>query len=215
MKYSAAVFDMDGTLLDTLQDLADALNYALVYNHFPERSLEEVRFFVGNGIRKLIERGVPAGTSVSDIDTVNKDFTSFYVVHCTDKTHPYDGVTGMLKTIRSTGCRTAVVSNKDDYAVKKLSALYFPGLFDAVVGTRPGVQKKPAPDTVFEVLRQLSCLPEQCVYIGDSDIDIGTARNAGMNCISVDWGFRGKQFLEEHSATCIVSNSEELLKELE
>ena len=211
MLYKLFVFDLDGTLLDTLEDLKDSLNYALEKSGYPTRSLEDVRRFVGNGIRKLMERGVPDGTENSAIDNVHKDFTKHYAVHCADKTKPYDGILELLHTLRAAGCKTAVVSNKADYAVQELCGQYFDGLFDFAIGERKDIQKKPAPDAVYEVLRQLNMEKSHSVYIGDSEVDIETARNAGMDSIIVDWGFRDREFLLEKGAEIIISKPEEIL----
>ena len=205
-----AIFDLDGTILNTLEDLADSLNAALKAYGFPERTLEEVRCFVGNGIRRLIERGVPAGTPEEEIVRVHERFTAHYKVHCADKTRPYPGINDLLKNLRQAGCRTAVVSNKADYAVQELCEQYFPGVFDAAVGERAGILKKPAPDSVNEVLRRLNVTKENAVYIGDSEVDIATARNAQMRSILVDWGFRDRSFLVEQGAETIVSSPEEI-----
>lgn len=210
MKYKLAVFDMDGTILNTLEDLADSLNAALEMSGYPQRTLEEVRCFVGNGIRKLIERGVPAGTPVEMIDKVNSDFTGHYKVHCADKTKPYDGIIPVIRRLLAAGVKTAVVSNKADYAVQELCVQYFDGLFDAAVGERAGIAKKPAPDSVNEVLRHLNVAREDAVYIGDSEVDIATARNAGMDSIIVDWGFREREFLVKMGAQRIISAPEEI-----
>lgn len=212
MRYKLAVFDLDGTILNTLDDLAVSLNYALKSSGFPERSIDEVRNFVGNGIRKLIERGVPPGTDVSAADRVHRDFTMHYKEHCADRTRPYDGITGLLGRLRMSGCLTAVVSNKADYGVRELCARYFPGMFDYAVGEREGIRKKPAPDSVNEVLKRLGISKEEAVYIGDSDVDIETAKNAGMDCIGVEWGFRGREFLEAHGAKVIVAKTEDIEK---
>ena len=212
MQYQLAVFDLDGTILDTLEDLYLSVDFALRQNRLPERSLEEVRQFVGNGIRKLIERAVPAGSSEELIARVHADFTAHYASHCADHTKEYNGITEMLQTIRNAGMQTAVVSNKADYGVQTLIADYFPGLFDYAVGEREGVRRKPAPDAVNAILEKLSVSRERAVYIGDSDVDIETAKNAGMDCISVDWGFRSTAFLIDHGARLIVSDPEELHK---
>ncbi|MCK9171258.1 MAG: HAD-IIIA family hydrolase [Treponema sp.] len=210
MKYSAAIFDMDGTILNTLDDLADAANYALSANGMPVRTTDEVRLFVGNGVRKLIERAVPSGTDVSGIAKVYADFSSYYAAHCADRTMPYEGMHELLAVIRSAGIKTAVVSNKDDYAVQTLARVYFPALFDAVAGVHEGIKRKPAPDTVFEVMKRLNVTKEQCIYIGDSEVDIETSQNAGIPCISVSWGFKGRDFLEEHGAHIIADTVPEL-----
>lgn len=210
MLYNLFIFDLDGTLLDTLEDLKDSLNYALEQSGCPGRSLAEVRRFVGNGIRNLIERGVPEGTKKSVIDTVHKDFTEHYAIHCADKTRPYDGILELLRSLRASGCKTAVVSNKADYAVQELCRQYFDGLFDFAVGERRDIQKKPAPDAVYEVLKQLNIEKSHAVYIGDSEVDIETARNAGLGSIIVDWGFRDREFLMERGAEVIISGPEEI-----
>ena len=205
MRYELVIFDLDGTILDTLEDLYLSVNHALRENAYPERTLDEVRRFVGNGIRKLIERAVPDGCEPEQIDAVHASFTAYYTEHCADHTAPYKGIEELLKDLRSAGMRTAVVSNKADYAVQSLCKEYFPGLFDAVAGEREGVRRKPAPDAVEAVLETLGIAREQAIYIGDSDVDIATAENAGIPCISVDWGFRDTAFLIDHGAKLILS----------
>ena len=153
--YQLAIFDLDGTLLDTLADLRQGLNYALSTQGFAPRTLPEVRAFVGNGIRKLIERAVPAGTDEAQIEAVFEAFNPYYAVHCADFTTPYPGISELLRQLQADGVVSAVVSNKPDYAVKTLSAQYFPGLLAASAGAKDGVRKKPCPDAVFEVVRQL------------------------------------------------------------
>ncbi len=212
MHYQLAIFDLDGTILNTLEDLWLSVNHALQKNEMPERTIEEVRQFVGNGIRKLMERAVPSGTESAAIDCVHAAFTAYYKVHCVDHTAPYAGITDVLKAIRKTGMQTAVVSNKADYAVQTLCEQYFPSLFDAVAGEKEGICRKPAPDAVYAVLKTLAVPKEKTVYIGDSDVDIQTAQNAGIPCISVDWGFRSKAFLTEHGAVRIVETPAELKK---
>lgn len=157
MRYSVILFDLDGTILNTLDDLAASTNRALAKNGLPTRSTEEVRRFAGNGIRLLIERAVPSSTPLTLTDRVFDDFRTDYAEHCADRTLPYDGIPELLRALRASGARTAVISNKADSAVQELIAHYFPGLFDAVVGERPGVRRKPAPDAVLEVLRAFRC----------------------------------------------------------
>jgi phosphoglycolate phosphatase len=210
MKYKLVIFDLDGTVLNTLDDLADSLNHSLKLFGYSERTIDEVRNFVGNGIRKLIERGVPEGTSESDIEKVHAEFTAYYKQHCSDKTRAYDGIGKVIENLRNAGCYTAVVSNKADYAVQELCSHYFSGLFDYAVGERDGIARKPAPDSVNEVLKKSGVSRENAVYIGDSDVDIMTAKNAGMDCIGVEWGFRGRKFLMEHGAEVIVSQPDEI-----
>ena len=210
MKYEAIIFDLDGTLLDTLEDLADSVNYVLQNNGYPARTLEEVRCFVGNGIRKLIERSVPNTISVPDIDKVHQEFISYYRDHCMIKTKPYDGVLSLLEKLQKAGCKTAVVSNKADYAVQILCETYFSDLLNLSLGERSGIPKKPAPDSVLYVLEQLNVKSEQAVYIGDSDVDILTARNSNMDEIIVSWGFRDYEFLKQQGAKVLVSSLNEL-----
>ena len=210
MKYKYVLFDLDGTILDTLDDLADATNAALRECGYPERTKEEVRMFVGNGIRKLIERAVPTGTSEEDIVRTHEAFTAYYSVHCKDKTKPYDGILELVRTLKQNGIASAVISNKADYAVKALCEEYFEGLFELSVGEREGIRKKPAPDSVFEAMRVMGAKKDETVYIGDSDVDVMTAENAGIDCIGVSYGFRGREFLQQHGAKVIADTVEEL-----
>lgn len=204
------VFDMDGTILDTLEDLKNSLNFALTANGLPERTLEEVRRFVGNGIGKLIERGVPDDATPEQIAGVKAAFYPHYTLHCNDHTRPYDGIPQTITALRRAGYMTAVVSNKADFAVQDLCRIWFDGLFDAAVGEKEGLRRKPAPDSVFEVCRQLKVSVSEAIYIGDSEVDLQTARNADMAVISVSWGFRDEGFLQECGADRIVSTTEEL-----
>lgn len=212
MKYEAVIFDLDGTLLNTLEDLSDSVNHVLADNGYPARTIEEVRCFVGNGIRKLIERSVPAETSIDNIDKVHQEFLAYYKEHCMEKTRPYDGVSDLLKTLQEAGCKTAVVSNKADYAVQILCDKYFNGLLNISLGEQTGTPKKPAPDSVYKVLKGLKVKNTNAVYIGDSDVDITTARNSGMDEIIVTWGFRDADFLKEQGAKVLVSAPEEIEK---
>ena len=200
MKYSLAVFDMDGTILDTLDDLTNTLNLSLEEAGLPLRTKEEVRSFVGNGVGKLIERALP------------EVFARNYKLHCADLTRPYDGVPELIAALRARGVKTAVVSNKVDFAVRQLAEDYFPGLFDIAVGEREGVKRKPAPDSVFAVMDALGVRREETVYIGDSDVDVETAKNAGVDLIGVEWGFRPREVLLEHGAKVTVKRTDELLR---
>ena len=215
MKYMIAIFDLDGTILNTLEDLADSTNYALKTCGYPERTMDEVRQFVGNGIRKLMERAVPEGTPVEEIDRVHETFTAHYKVHCADKTRPYDGIMELLQNLKKDGCKLAVVSNKADYGVQELCKQYFDGVFDFAVGEREGIRKNPAPDSVNEVLKTLGCSRDRAVYIGDSDVDIQTAANAQMDHIIVEWGFRDIPFLISKGAKVLVEKPEEILEIVE
>lgn len=211
MSYQTAVFDLDGTLLDTLEDLYLATNAALERHSLPRRSRDEVRLFVGNGVEMLIRRAVPAGTDEETILAVLADFKTTYAAICEDHTRPYDGILDMLAALRERRIRVAVVSNKFDAATKKLCAKYFGDLVEVAIGERAGVRKKPAPDTVYEALKELGVTAEGAVYIGDSDVDIQTARNCGMPCISVTWGLRDEEFLMGNGAKALVDTPEKLL----
>lgn len=210
MKYKLAIFDLDGTILDTLEDLTDAVNYALGKCDYPLRTIEEVRRFVGNGIRKLIERAVPAGLTEQEIDGVHQTFSDYYQQHCADKTRPYEGILPLLERLRAAGCLTAVVSNKADVAVQPLCRQYYEGLFDYAVGEREGIRRKPAPDAVLEVLRRLEVDAADAIYIGDSEVDIQTAANAGLSSIIVTWGFRDRAYLESRGGRRFVDSPEEI-----
>lgn len=210
MKYKLAIFDLDGTILDTLEDLADSVNYALGECGYPLRTIEEVRHFVGNGIRKLIERAVPDGLTEEEINRVHQVFSSYYQVHCADKTRPYEGILPLLERLRAAGCLTAVVSNKADVAVQPLCRRYYKGLFDYAVGEREGIRRKPAPDAVQEVLRRLEIEDREAIYIGDSEVDIRTAENAGLDSIIVTWGFRERAYLESQGGRQFVDRPEEI-----
>lgn len=210
MRYRLAVFDMDGTILDTLDDLTDTLNMSLAEVGMPVRTKDEVRSFVGNGVGKLLERAVPQGTTEEEMAALAGAFRKNYAVHCADKTKPYDGVPELIAALRAAGLKTAVVSNKVDFAVQTLAEGYFKGLFDMAVGEREGVRRKPAPDSVNEVMRTLGIPQEKTVYIGDSDVDADTARNAGVDFVGVEWGFRPREVLLEHGATVTVKTAHEL-----
>jgi len=211
----ALIFDMDGTILNTLEDLADTTNYALQMHGMPTHSMDEIRMYVGNGIGKLIERAVPAGTDQDTTKKVLDTFKEYYKDHCAIKTRPYDGILELLETLRSMGYLTAVVSNKADFAVQSLCKDYFDGLFDASVGEKEGIRRKPAPDSVFDVLQQLSIQPKEAIYIGDSDVDMETAANAQMEAIAVLWGFRDKEFLLAHGATRFAKIPKDILTYLD
>ena len=215
MKKTTVIFDLDGTLLDTLKDLADAVNYALRKEGMPERTIDEVRRFVGNGVRLLMIRAVPGGESNPLFEETFAQFKEYYGEHCNDNTKPYDGMIELLETLKSKGYSVAIVSNKIDFAVKELSALYFKGIVPVAIGEKEGVRRKPAPDTVREALKELGRTAEESVYVGDSDVDIETAKNADMPCISVLWGFRDREFLEEHGAKRYARTAEDVLKLVE
>ena len=215
-RYKAIIFDLDGTLLDTLTDLAEGTNYALRVNGFPERTIDEIRRFVGNGARKLIERAVPDGQIEAALEKVRQDFDIYYKVHCKDHTGPYPGIMEMLQELVQQGYSLGVVSNKPDFAVQELIPEYFPGIFASVSGERQGVAKKPAPDLIWEAMKNLQADSSNAVYVGDSEVDLQTAANAGLPCITVLWGFREKDFLAEQGATVFANTPQDifdLLKE--
>ncbi len=195
--YKAIIFDLDGTLLDTLDDLANSTNHALHEMGYPTRTREEIRAFVGNGVAKLIERAVPIGTSVEKTAETLAIFKAHYAAHCEDKTAPYEGICELLDILLINGKTLAVVSNKLDSAVSVLCKRYFGDRMTVTVGDRDGIRKKPFPDSVEEVLRVLGIEKEDAVYIGDSDVDIETAKNAGMDGVSVTWGFRNADLLKK------------------
>ncbi len=213
-RYKAIIFDLDGTLLDTLTDLAEGTNYALRVNGFPERTLDEIRRFVGNGARKLIERAVPDGQIEAALEQVRQDFNIYYKVHCKDHTAPYSGIMEMLQELVQQGYALGVVSNKPDFAVQELIPEYFPRIFASVSGERQGVAKKPAPDLILEAMKNLQADSSNAVYVGDSEVDMEAAANAGIPCISVAWGFKGRRFLEEQHAEMIIGKPSEIQKYL-
>ena len=210
MKYKSYIFDLDGTLLDTLRDLAGSCNYALRSCGMPERTIDEVRRFVGNGVKKLMERAIPGGLDNPQFDDCYQTFRQHYMVHNLDTTNPYPGIPEMLQRLSDNGARLAVVSNKFYAATQELVRHFFGDVVEVAIGERENIRKKPAPDTVVEALRQLRMPRETAVYIGDSDVDIATARNVGIPCISVLWGFRDREFLLEHGATTLVDAPREI-----
>lgn len=231
MEYRVAVFDMDGTILDTLGDLNRSLNYALeAAGHrgdFPE---EATKAFFGSGIRVAItralalEQGFPAedldvigtpeepelGISEEEVERIRVIYAPHYQAHCNDTTGPYPGVPELLRRLRAQGVKTAVVSNKPDPAVQKLAEETFPGGFDFSLGETAELRRKPAPDMVLRCLEEFGAQPEEAVYIGDSEVDLQTAKNTGLPCIAVDWGFRSREYLEKQGAEKIVSSCEEI-----
>lgn len=209
-KYKTYIFDLDGTLLSTLADLAASTNYALRTHHMPERSIDEVRRFVGNGVKKLMERAIPDGLNNPLFEETFATFRQHYMQHNLDTTQPYPGIMQLLGQLKAEGKNIAVVSNKFYAATRELCRHFFGDLVPVAIGEREDIRKKPAPDTVIEALRELGVDKEGAVYIGDSDVDIMTAKNSGMPCVSVLWGFRDKEFLLEHGATTLISQPEDM-----
>ena len=213
MKYNTYIFDLVGTLLNTLTDLAASCNYALRKHGMPEHSIDDVRRFVGNGVRLLMERAVPGGADNPDFEAAFASFREHYMLHSLDTTRPYDGITEVLEELKRRGCRLAVVSNKMMAATVELCRHFFPELIEVAIGENEaeGIRKKPAPDTVFAALRRLGVESAGAVYVGDSDVDVQTAANAGLPCISVLWGFRDRDFLIQNGAKTFISAPSELL----
>ena len=210
--YKTYIFDLDGTLLNTLGDLAASTNYALRQYGMPEHTIDDVRRFVGNGVGKLIERAIPEGLANPQYEDVLATFRKHYMLHSLDTTAPYPGIESLLYSLRSHGCNVAVVSNKFYNATVELCRHFFADTVEVAIGERENIRRKPAPDTVFEAMRQLGVSGEDTVYVGDSDVDVATARNSGIPCISVLWGFRDRDFLIEHGATTFVNTPEDILK---
>ena len=217
MQKKIFIFDMDGTLLNTLEDLMISTNYALSKFGYKSHSIDEIRQFVGNGVAKLIERAIPNGLNNENYEECLKIFKEHYAKNMYNHTAVYDGILEMLKALKEKGIKTAVVSNKFDLAVKDLSNKYFGNLIDIAIGEneQAGIKKKPAPDTVFEVLNLMGLTSKEAIYIGDSDVDIMTAKNSNMPCISVTWGFRDRKFLIDNDAKILVDTPKEILKYLE
>ena len=211
--YTTYIFDLDGTLLDTLDDLAASVNYALRTHGMPGHSTDDVRRFVGNGVRKLMERAVPDGADNPRFDVAFATFRQHYMAHSLDTTRPYKGVPETLAALKARGCRLAVVSNKMMAATQSLCSHFFPDTIEVAIGEHEaeGIRKKPAPDTVIAALDALGVGKERAVYVGDSDVDIQTARNSGLPCISVLWGFRDRDFLKQHGAESFISTPSELI----
>ncbi|WP_315332951.1 HAD family hydrolase [Prevotella nigrescens] len=210
-EFETYVFDLDGTLLETLKDLAASTNYALRTHNMPEHSIENVRMFVGNGVKKLMERAIPNGIENPQFEDVYATFRQHYLEHNLDTTKPYEGIPELLAELKARGKKLAIVSNKFYAATQELARHFFPDTIEVAIGERENIKKKPAPDTVIEALRQLGASRETAVYIGDSDVDIMTAKNCDMPCVSVLWGFRDKEFLMEHGATFFVEKPCQLL----
>lgn len=209
-KYKCVVFDLDGTLTNTLEDLKNSVNFALKKQGFPEKTLKEIRSYVGNGVRKLVERAVPVGVSTEITDKVFADFKAHYSVHCLDCTAPYDGVTEVLETLKEDGVKTAIVSNKSHPEVEEIAARFFGKLIDKAVGVSEKVNCKPAPDSVNLALSVLNARKEDCVLVGDSLVDMATAANSGLPFVAVTWGFADRDVLVANGATVLADNASEL-----
>ncbi|MDE5980674.1 MAG: HAD family hydrolase [Bacteroidaceae bacterium] len=210
--YKAAIFDLDGTLIDSLQDLWISVNHSLSQMGFPKRSLDEVRQFVGNGVGKLMQRAVPQGTDNALVEQCLQCFKQHYVKHCCENTAPYEGVVPMLRLLHQQGILTVILPNKLQSAGDELVDEHFKGIIDVVIGEREGIRRKPAPDMVDLAVQQLQLEKDDCLYIGDSDVDVQTAGNAGLDCVAVLWGFRSRDVLLQAGATRFVEHPAELLE---
>ena len=215
MKYKVAIFDMDGTILNTLGDLADTMNYCLTSYQMPERSIDEIRNFVGDGIHKLVERAVQEETEPAIVEKIYVSFLEYYKDHCAIKTKPYAGIKKVIEQLRDNGVKPVVVSNKADYAVKILCEKYFKGLFDYSMGDKAGQRRKPYPDGINAVMEYFGAEPKEVVYIGDSEVDYQTAHNAGVDVITVGWGFRDEEYLLSIGARQVIHYPEEIVSEIE
>lgn len=208
------IFDLDGTLLDTLDDLTDSINHVMTQHHFPLHSREHVQQMVGNGIYNLFSQAIPDGSHNPDYDLCIQEFQAYYSTHAQIKTAPFPGILKLLSDLKEEGYALGVVSNKFDSAVKKLCKNYFGDIISVAIGQSQQLARKPAPDMVLEAIRQLDATQDTCIYVGDSDVDIETAKNSYIPCISVTWGFRSEAFLLAHSATFIASDSNALYKHI-
>ncbi len=208
--YSVAIFDLDGTLLDTLSDLHASVNFALRSFGFSERTINEVRSFIGNGVVKLMERSTPDGTDEKTQRQCLDIFRAHYLEHMSDTTAPFENISELLIRLRETGIKIAVVSNKLHKAVEELCESYFPGLIDKAVGVSVEEERKPSPINIIKTAECFEAELKDCIYIGDSEVDVQTAHNAGLRCIGVTWGFRTKQELLEADCDIIAQSSEEV-----
>jgi haloacid dehalogenase superfamily, subfamily IA, variant 1 with third motif having Dx(3-4)D or Dx(3-4)E len=211
-KYDTVIFDLDGTLLNTLEDLTDSVNYALKLYGFPCRTIAEVRSFVGNGVARLMELSVPAGLNNPLYEKCLADFRNHYSENMQNKTGTYKGILDLLRQLLKEDYKIAIVSNKFDSAVKGLNQIYFGEYIKVAIGESENVSKKPAPDTVFKALEELCSTADKAVYVGDSEVDVKTAKNSGIICVGVTWGFRDRVVLEQEGADYIIDRPQELLK---
>lgn len=211
MSYTTIVFDLDGTLLNTLDDLKDSVNYALSKLGYPIKTLDEVRKSVGNGAKLLIDRVVPEGTSPENSAKCLQIYQQHYTTNMQNKTCPYDGIVELLKTLKEMGVKLAIVSNKYDAYVKSLCKEFYGDYIQVAIGESPEVAKKPAPDSVYTALNVLDASKAEAIYVGDSDVDVQTAHNAGLPCVGVTWGFRDRDILKEEGADFIIDKPCELI----
>lgn len=214
MSYRTVIFDLDGTLLDTLDDLTDSVNHAMDVMGWPRRDRKEIRLFLGNGIRQLMKLSSPEGIDSIEFDRAFKIFKEYYDIHNQDKTRPYDGTIEMMRNLKAKGIKMAIVSNKVENAVIMLRDRFFSEVVDIAIGDAPGMERKPAPDSCNKALALLGSSKEEAVYVGDSEVDLATARNSGLKCISVLWGFRDEDFLVKEGAEIFARTPEDVEREV-
>ena len=212
MKYNSIIFDLDGTLLDTLEDLTDSINFMLDAYQFPRKTSEQICAGVGNGIVRLVERSLPDGLSSEQIQDAFQVFTNHYSENCYNKTKPYDGIMEVLEVLKKNNMKLAIVSNKADTAVQTLNNIFFHEYISVAIGERPGLLRKPAPDLVLLALERLNSTKKETLYVGDSEVDIETARNAGIQCLSVSWGFRDALTLQNSGADTMIDEPNKILQ---
>ncbi len=212
MKFDTVIFDLDGTILYTLEDLTDSVNAVLSREGYPLRDMEEVKAFIGDGYRMLLWRALPEGTPEEEVDRCIDFFREVYYSNIANKTRPYDGILELFGELKKRGIRIGVVSNKMDEATKEACGHYFPGSIDVAIGDSPERKRKPAPDNVYEALRQLGSEKRTTIFVGDSDVDVQTAKNAGLICVGVTWGYRSREVLIREGADFIIDKPEELLE---
>lgn len=211
-KYDTVIFDMDGTLLNTLEDLSDSVNFIMELYGFPRRTVQEIRSFVGNGVARLIELSIPGGRSNPMYEKCLEDYRIHYSKNMQNKTDAYEGIRELLRQLSEKNYKVAIVSNKFDKAVKELNKVYFGEYINVAIGESENISKKPAPDTVFKALEELGSAPDKAVYVGDSEVDVKTARNSGTTSIGVTWGFRDREVLEQEGADYVIDKPCELMK---
>ena len=215
MKYTTIVFDCDGTLLDTLTDLRNAVNYVLSAHDLPKRSVPEVKAALGNGVAHLMRQSLPTSISEAQFNTYLDEFKAYYGEHLQDYTAPYPGMLDVLDTLRAKGYKLAIVSNKIQEGVTPLNKEYFGDRLPVAIGERPGLQRKPAPDMVLQALKELNSTPNESIYVGDSEVDVATAENSGLLCIGVTWGFREESLHQELGVTHIARKADDIVSIVE
>ena len=215
MKYTTIVFDCDGTLLDTLTDLRNAVNYVLRAHDLPERSVSEVKAALGNGVAHLMRQSLPDSISEAEFNTYLDEFKAYYGEHLQDYTAPYPGMLDVLDTLRAKGYKLAIVSNKIQEGITPLNKEYFGDRLPVAIGERPGLQRKPAPDMVLQALKELGSTQDESIYIGDSEVDVATAKNSGLLCIGVTWGFRDEQLHKDLGVKYIARKAEDIVTIIE